>query len=94
MVVTDLHVYGSPLSSIAFNDTGDVAQFYPVECSGFLIGVGLYYNFSDTPTFALVKDDVGEKVMFGKIHFTSILRAEDMLQLEQYFYKMFPRATG
>jgi len=87
---TDLKTIGDPLQTIISMEGGNVAQYYRVACNGYFVGVGLFHNHNSTCTFALVRNEAGERQMLGRISEEYPLEVSELHQLEAYFYEMFP----
>ena len=86
----DLKANGDSLQTIITMDGGHVTEYYIVQCDGFLVGVGIFHNHNDTCTCALVKDEVGEKHMLGRVSDEFPLEVSELHQLEEYYHKIFP----
>lgn len=87
---TDLKANGEALQTMISFEGGNVTEYYIVQCDGFLVGVGIFHNHNEVCTFALVKDEAGEKHMLGRLSDEFPWEVNELHQLEEYYHEIFP----
>ena len=86
---SELKANGDVLQTTVSSEGGNLTQYCTVQYAGSQVGVGIFHNKNEQCTFALIKDDKGEKYMLGRVSEEFPLEAGELYTLEIFFKKFF-----